>query len=516
MENKIIIDPLTRIEGHLRFETTVEDGIVTKARCTADMFRGIEKALIGYDARVAQQVTQRVCGVCPYAHAEAAALALENAMGIKPNANGQLLRNLIVGAYRLQDYILHFYTLSALDFIDITAIANYQGKDAALGGLKQWVLHELSSGKVFPATPFLPRYKAAYATNAELNISAIKHYLEAIPIMAKLHKMVAIFGGKSPHPVAIEAGGVTTRPSVEKMMKYHSYLQEAKTFIYNAYIPDLKAVASEFKEYFHIGKGTANFLSYDFLPDANGVNHLFSGGSTISSLFEALSTKDILEYQKYSYYKDVSTKGYRPLETNALDPIDWATFEKEHAKSDGKYSWSRAPRYRDAVMEVGPTAQIVNTYKSGKNPKLNKLVDKINAELGITLEHYPSVMGRHLCRGLVAILVIDKLEADLAQVVPDQLGFVEAEVPKNAQGMGLTEASRGALGHWIETDDKGLIKNYEMIVPTTWNISPKDGADRNGAVEAMLIGTHIKDAKNPIELARIVRSTDPCIACSVH
>lgn len=154
------------------------------------MYRGIEKALKGYDARVAQQVTQRVCGVCPYAHAEAAALALESAMGIKPNTNGQLLRNLIVGAYRIQDYILHFYTLSALDFIDITAILKYQGRDESLLGLKAWVKNELKSGKIFPAAPFLPRYKAYYASDVDLNITAIKHYLEAIPMMAEIHKMV--------------------------------------------------------------------------------------------------------------------------------------------------------------------------------------------------------------------------------------------------------------------------------------------------------------------------------------
>lgn len=515
MQTKIVIDPLTRIEGHLRFETKVEDGIVTHARCTADMYRGIEKALIGYDPRVAVQVTQRVCGVCPYAHAEASALALENAMGISLNKNGQLLRNLIVGAYRIQDFLLHFYTLSALDFIDVTAIASYQGKDTNLNALKQWVLGELKSGKVFPAAPFLPRYEAAYASNTELNITAIKHYLEALPVMAKIHKMVAIFGGKSPHPVAIEAGGVTTRPSADRVLKYGSFLQEAKAFVYNAYIPDLKAVALAFKEYFFIGKGTADFLSYDFLPDATGKNHLFVGGSTIKGVFEALSTQEIVEYQKYSYYNG-GDKGITPLSETTIAPIDWATFEKEHANPNGKYSWSRAPRYKDKVVEVGPVAMIVNTYKSGKNPKLNTLVDSINAELGITLEHYASVMGRHLCRGLVALLVIDKLEEDLSQVVIDEMGFVDHPIPKNARGMGLTEASRGALGHWIETDDKGLIKNYEMIVPTTWNISPKDSKERYGAVEQMLIGTHIKDTSNPIELARIVRSTDPCMACSVH
>ena len=514
--SKVVVDPLTRIEGHLRFETTLTDGVVTDAKCTADMYRGIEKALIGYDARVATQVTQRVCGVCPYAHAEAAAMALEDAMGLKISRNGQLLRNLTVGAYHLQDYILHFYILSALDFIDITAILEYQGKDSALLGLKAWVQTELKSGKIFPVAPFLPRYKAAYAADTELNIGAIKHYLDAIPIMAEIHKMVALFGGKSPHPVAIEAGGVTTRPTIERLVKYETLLKQAKKFILNSYLPDVKAVAETFPEYFYIGKGTGDLMSYDYLPDYDGKNHVFSGGSTIDGVFESLNTSEIAEYQKYSYYKGSSNKSYKPLELDSIAPIDLNEFNKQSHKDDGKYSWAKAPRYKDKVVEVGPAAIIVNTYKSGKNSKLTKLVDTINAELGITINEYDSVMGRHLCKVLGAVITIDKLEDDLNLVLPEELGFIEQEIPKNAVGMGLTEATRGALGHWIETDEKGLIKNYEMIVPTTWNISPKDGKNRDGAVEHMLIGTKVEDENNPIELARIVRSTDPCMACSVH
>ncbi|WP_331775049.1 nickel-dependent hydrogenase large subunit [Sulfurospirillum sp. 1612] len=516
MSKKVTIDPLTRIEGHLKFETTLNNsGVVTDAKCTADMYRGIEKALIGYDAKVAQQVTQRVCGVCPYAHAEASALALENAMGLKLNKNGYLLRNLIVGAYRLQDYLLHFYTLSALDFIDITAITKYQGKDSGLLALKDWVNKELKSGKIFPAAPFLPRYEAAYTTNQNLNISAVKHYLESIQAMAEIHKMVAIFGGKSPHPVAIEAGGVTTRPTVDALMKYETLLKRTKAFIKDAYVPDVKAVAKAYKEYFKIGKGTGDLLNFDFMPDENGENFLFIGGSTINGKFEALKDTKILESQKYSYYKD-GKKDYAPMEQDSEHPLSWYEYEREQKKSNGKYSWSKAPRYRDKVVEVGAVAQVVNTYKSGHNPELNRLVDSINTELGIKLSDYNSVMGRHLCRAIVSLIVVDRLEKDLNKVVPGELGFIEKEVPKNASGFGFTEASRGALAHWIETDDEGLIKNYEMIVPTTWNISPKDSKDRAGAVEQMLIGTKVADANNPIELARIVRSADPCIACSVH
>lgn len=514
--SKIIIDPVSRIEGHLKFETKIENEVVVDAKCSADMFRGIEKALIGYDARAAQQITQRVCGACPYAQAEAAALALENAMQIKPNQNGQLLRNLIVGSYRLHDYLMHFYIFSALDFIDITALLNYKGQDKALTSLKNWVNYEIKSNKIFPATPFLPRYEASYASNQDLNISTIKHYLDAISIMSKIQKMVSIFGGKSPHPVAIEAGGVTTIPTIENLVKYESYLQDIKTFIKDAYFQDLKGVASYFKEYFKIGRGTANYLSYDFLPDQNGKNYLFSGGATINAQYKPLEIEKIREYTTYSYYNNSSKKGYVPLDATTISPISYETYQKEHTKEDGKYSWSKAPRYDDVVVEVGPIAEVINTYRSGKNKELNALIDTTNKELGITIDDYSSVMGRHLCRGLIAILVVNKLESDLSKVLPGKIAYEDHPIPKNVRGVGLTEASRGALAHWIDIDEKGLIKNYEMIIPTTWNISPKDPNNQKGAVEEMLIGTRIKDTNHPIELARIVRSTDPCMACSVH
>lgn len=516
MSKKITIDPLTRIEGHLSFQTTIVDGKIVDAKCSADLYRGIEKGLIGYDARVAQQVTQRICGVCPYAHAEASSIALEDAMGLKINRNGQLLRNLITGAYHLQDYLLHFYTLSALDFIDITAIAKYQGKDEGLNSLKLWVESELKSGKIFPAAPFLPRYKAAYISNQEINITAIKNYVDSIAVMSDLHKMVAIFGGKSPHPVAFEAGGITTMPTIDRLVKYETLLKNAEQFIRTKYIEDIKAVAKEFKEYFKMGKGIGDLLSYNYLPDYEGNNHVFAAGSTIGGIYEELDISSIREYHDYSFYSGKSQEGIKPLELSKLNPLNYEEYKKEKLKDNGKYSWARAPRYKDKVMEVGPVAIIVNTYKKGSNKKLTSMVDSINKELGITINDYNSVMGRHLCRGISSLLILDKIKSDLSLVLPDELGFIEQEIPKNASGIGMTEATRGALSHWIETDNKGLIKNYEMIVPTTWNISPRDSKQRLGAVEHMLMGTKVADESNPIELARIVRSTDPCMACSVH
>lgn len=516
MMANLVVDPMTRIEGHLRFETRVENGRVVDARTSGEMFRGIEAALIGHDARVAQQVTQRVCGVCPYAHAEAASLALEDAMGIRPNPNGQLLRNLIVGAYQLQDYLLHFYTLCALDFIDITAVLDYKGSDPGLSGVRDWVASELVSNKIFPAAPFLPRYEADYLQDRELNHTAIRHYLDALPIMADLHRMVAIFGAKAPHPVTIEAGGVTTVPTVDALMRYHSLLAKVEPFIKQSYFNDVLAVAKAFKGYFNEGKGYGNLLSYAYFPDQDGANHMTAAGATIGGRYSPLDIQKITEDHRYSYYANRPDAGLRPMDIRRLEPINYERYKQEHAKPDGKYSWTRSPRYAGEVMEVGPAARLVNTYKAGTNPQLTKLVDRLNQELEISIDDYPSVMGRHLSRYIMAHLTIDRLKRDLALVEPGRLAYEERGVPRNSQGMGLTEATRGGLAHWIETDGEGRIANYELIVPTTWNISPRDADGRPGAVEKMLIGTRLQDLANPMELARIVRSTDPCMACSVH
>ena len=515
-ERRVVVDPMTRIEGHLRFETRIENGVVTDSTCAGDMFRGIEKSLIGYDARVAQQVTQRVCGVCPYAHAEAAALALEAAMGLKPNENGQLLRNLTVGAYHLQDYLLHFYALSALDFIDVTAITTYQGRDAGMQQLRAWVAAELGSNKIFPAAPFLPRYQAAYAKDRELNLGVIQNYLGALPVMSILHKMVAIFGGKAPHPVAIEAGGITTLPSIERLARYRLWLKQAATFIRNNFQNDVLGVAKAFPGYFKEGRGYGNFLSYAWLPDRNGKNTAFAGGATINGQYAALQIDKITEDHTYAYYKTRPDKAVRPLQLTTLQPLDYNEYLAEKKKDNGKYTWTRAPRYGGEIMEVGPVARVVNTYLAGSNPEINRLVDKLNRNLGITLRDYNSVMGRHVARLVCALITLETLEAQLEQVVPEESGFLERNVPRNGRGVGLTEATRGALGHWIETDDRGFIKNYDMIVPTTWNMSPRDASGRPGAVEKMLIGTRLANPEQPMELARIIRSTDPCMACSVH
>ncbi|MBF0286742.1 MAG: nickel-dependent hydrogenase large subunit [SAR324 cluster bacterium] len=513
---RIVIDPMTRIEGHLKIRTSAENGIIVDARASAEMFRGIEKALIGYDVRVAQHVTQRVCGICPYAHAEAASHALENAMKMKPNPNGQLLRSLITAAYHLQDYLLHFYQLCSLDFIDITSCLKYQGKDKTLLGIKTWIAHELKSSEIFPATPFFPRYEADYSKNDELNISAVKNYADSLAIMADLHKMVAIFGGKAPHPVTLEAGGVTTIPTFGKIAKYKTWFRKAEQFITEKYYNDLLGVLGEFKGYFQEGKGYGNLLSYPYFPDKHGEHFAFAGGATIHGKYQPLDMNLISEDHTYAYYEDLPSTGIKPLMSTQLKPITPNRFEQERDKANGKYSWAKAPRYNGEPMEVGPVARLINTYHSKTNPRLQQKVDQFNRKLGITLADYPSVMGRHLSRFILASETMERIKEQIEELSPNEPAFVEGETPRNARGYGLTEATRGALAHWIETDSKGYIQNYELIVPTTWNISPRDSQGKPGPVEKMLLGTNVNDTDHPIELARIVRSTDPCLACSVH
>ena len=511
MGKKIVIDPITRIEGHLKVEVKTENSVITEAKCSADMYRGLEKALKGYDYLTPVHITQRACGCCPYAHAEAAALAIEDALKIELNKNGKLLRNLTIGAYKLKDYILHFYTLSSLDFMDVTAILNYNGNITAMNELKSWVIKEINSNKVFPAPLFLQRYKANYIQAKELNFVLINSYLQSFEIMKKIGEMVRIFGAKVPHMVTIEAGGVTTMPTGERIMKYMALAKEAKDFINNSYLPDVLAVAKHFKEYFNIGKGTNNFLSFNTLINLDN-SYMFSGGFSKNFVYEEkIEPYEIVEYNEHSYYKE--SGGHKPLDLDHLTPISKEEFENRTTK----YSWAKAPRYKGNVVEVGPSAVVINTYLSKKNQKLNKLVDKVNKELGITIADYNSVMGRHLSRAIESVLIIDKMIEDIFQVDEGVLGFIQLpNPPSNVRGVGLTEATRGALAHFTDIGENGIIKNYEMIVPTTWNISPQDNNNIPGALELMLKDTKIEDSKNPIEIARIIRSIDPCLACSVH
>ena len=502
---KIVIDPVTRIEGHLKIETVVEDGVVKDARSTGNLFRGIELILRGRDPRDAQVIAQRICGVCPQSHGVAAAVALDSAFGIgdKIPDNARIMRNLIQGAHVAQDHILHFYHLAALDYVDVTDVAKYEGKDSALKSVKDFIARgELG--------PFVPRYEGDYRLPPEVNQLATAHYIEALEIRRIGHEIVSIFSGKIPHSVGIVPGGVTATPAVDMIISFLWKLRRLQDFIDNTYIPDVLAVAGAYPDYCEIGVGCQNLLSYGgyYLegqePDLTLRKRLYKQGVTSSDLKPGkLDISKITESVKHSWYEDYA--GGRHPSRGETRP--------EYGKA-GAYSWVKAPRYDGKVYEVGPLARIAVTYAYG-DPVVKNLVDSSLAQLKAPPSVLFSVMGRHLARALCAKLIADNMEKWLLELKPGEPTFTEYTIPEEGMGVGLTEAARGALGHWIEIKEQ-KIANYQCVVPTTWNASPRDENGNPGPIERAIIGTKIKDKDNPFEIVRIVRSFDPCLACAIH
>lgn len=502
---KIDIGPVTRIEGHLNVATTVENNRIVDAQCQGEMFRGLETILTGRSPLDAQQITQRICGVCPYAHAIASSMAQEAAYNIRAPENGRIMHNLIQGANHLYDYLLHFYQLCALDFIDITAIVRYTGKDDSLLTIQRWVKAELASGKPFPAAPFLPRLSGNYIDDDQVNIGALHNYLTAMDIQKKANRASAIFGGKFPHATAIFPSGCTQQARVDHIMSYRSLIKEVRTFILSKFIPDIEAVALFYPEYWKIGQSKGGFLSFGMLPlnvDANGAR-LFSGG-VLSQIGGQVSRVD---YNKIR--EDVGNSHYS-------SPSNLKIRDGQLTPSPNKgYSWIKAPRYDDQVMEVGPTARVLVDYAQGGNSQVRNLVDHYLARYNLEPSNLNSVLGRHLSRGICAVVIADFLLKECERLTPGQPTIADISIPSSCEGFGTTEATRGALLHYIRVENKKVAK-YECVVPTTWNCSPKDDKGRPGALESALVGTNLVNPDEQIESNRIIHSFDPCIACAVH
>ena len=502
---KIELGPLTRIEGHLNVKTTITNNRVEDAQCVGEMYRGFETILQGRNPLDAQQITQRICGVCPYAHAIASSYAQESAFGITVPTNGRILHNLIQGANHLYDYLLQFYQLSALDFVDITAILSYKGTDGDLVQVRDWVKTELASGKPFPGAPFLPRLEGTYLSDADINIGAIKHYLEAMEVQKKANQASAIFGGKFPHATAIFPGGCTQAPTIDLIAAYQSLILEVKEFIHQKYIPDLLAVAKAFPDYWRIGQSKGGFLSFGLLPMGPQADsrRLFAPGVLLDGKVSPVDYTLITEDIKYARYSSPS----------GLKVAD-GTLEPAPDKGEA-YTWIKAPRYRGEMVEVGPSARVLVDYLQGNNTQVTKLVDHFAAAAGITAKELNSVLGRHLCRAISAVVIADFLLAETERIEPGAPHAVDLEVPATGEGYGATEASRGALLHYIRLKNH-VIEKYECVVPTTWNCSPRDDKGNPGAMETALIGTQVADPQMQIEAVRIVHSFDPCLACAVH
>ncbi|MDR3271780.1 MAG: nickel-dependent hydrogenase large subunit [Peptococcaceae bacterium] len=508
MAEKIIIDPITRIEGHLRVEVEVANGVVTDAHIIGKMFRGLEPLLNGRDPRDASYVVERVCGVCAGSHGWTSALALDEAFGAEVPAGGRIIRNLIAGAMWLHDHPLHFYHLSALDYLDIMAVARYQGSDPGLLGVKDKIVSLVNRNDTAPLTP---RYEPDEfcVDDPELVTTAVAHYLKALEMQAKARKMSALFAGKQPHQSSIVVGGVTIYPTPHVLDEYAMMLEEQIDFIENVYYPDvitfgtgpLLPLAQA-----NIGVGYGHFLSVGAFDrtDKRGEDPFFKAGLILNgdlSKILPVDERKMKEDPSYAWYK----------ENPPLHPYDGDS-TPDLAKANA-YTYVKAPRYGDErlPLEVGPLSRMLVHQPEG----LLELVGKYNIKLGAVARHaaraFETVM---LCREMRNW--VEALRAEMAPGKNFRIHDTEHWAPpKEGKGAGLAEAPRGALGHWVWVKNK-KIANYQMIVPTTWNFAPRDEKGVLGPAEKALIGTPVPDVKNPINVARVLRSYDPCLACAIH
>lgn len=509
----IELSPVTRIEGHLAVHTEADETPggrwqIRQARCEGEMFRGFEQILRGRDPLDAQQIVQRICGVCPISHGLAACRAQEMAYGIKPTHNGRLLQNLILSANYLQSHVLHFYHLSALDFVDVTAIVKYSGRDRTLRAIKAWAEAALARAAKgidpFPVAPFLPRFEGDYIKDADVNCELLAHYVEALDIRRTAHEMAAVFGARLPHSTSLVPGGCTQVPTEERVLTYTSRLKRIQDFIENVYFPDVVTAAQAYPQYWSAGFGYGDMLAYGvFEMDDAMSRKFFAPGVLIGGKWEALDQKLINE----------EVGSGRFSSSSKLHPSEGETTPAPH--KPGAYTWLKAPRYRGRPMEVGPLARILVQYHSPAGEAVRREVDAVLGSLGVPLAKMTSVLGRILARAIEARIVARQIYSWLGEL---ELGGAPAQdfnIVQEGSGYGLVEAPRGALGHWLSVSDY-RIRNYQCIVPTTWNCSPRDDGGTPGPVEKALEGVEVADPEQPIEVGRVIRSFDPCLACAIH
>ncbi len=459
-----IVDPVTRIEGHMKVEVTIDQVAgqfeVTDAHSTGTLFRGFETVLNGRNPWDAPIITERICGVCPVSHGMASVMALEAAAAQKASGNARILRNLVLGADFLHSHILHFYLLAAMDYVKGPASAPWT---------PAWAI---------PARPGLD------------TLTIAGNLPNAIEARRRAHEMGALFGGRMPHPHAYIAGGFTAVPTSDNITKFGAHLDWLNSFIQNVYIPDVQMLSNVYPDYKAIGDGYRNLLAYGVfnLNDA-GTTKLMKKGlvrAATPSTVQTVAAANINESVTYSWYDDT---------TNNLAPVKGSTMPI-YPKT-GAYSWLKAPRYQGEPFEAGPLARM---WVNG------------NYRKGI------SVMDRHLARAQEALKIAKAMKTWLSQLtVGGQVydtGFT-LSMPQSGSGVGLTEAPRGALGHWV-TVASGKISKYQIITPTCWNASPRDAKGVRGPIEEALIGTPISNPDEPIEVVRVIHSFDPCLSCAVH
>jgi hydrogenase large subunit len=516
MAQIVTIDPVTRIEGHLRIDVEVGDGVVKDAWSSGTMFRGFEMLLKDKHPWDAQQVTERICGVCPLVHGTASSYNLDSAMDVDLPDNARLIRNFCLGGNFIQSHVLHFYHLAALDYVDVTAAVNYAGSDPGLQALKGKIAGLAKAGDVYP---FLPRYESDdYISDPELATILVGHYVSALEARKKAQELISIFYGRMPMFVGTIPGGVTVQPTVSNIAAARARLAELRLWIDSVYVQDIVTIAGvpEYAPFLTVGDSGGNYLAYGgFDEDSQGTEKFLPGGYILGNDVAAVKGFDsskIFEYVTHSWYTDDCNRA----------PADGKT-DPEVDKKDA-YSFIKSPRYDDNPMEVGPMARMLvmaGLEMAGKYPAtLMPVIKSLGLEETVTKlvqEGAFGILPRHAMRALECKLIADQMDVWLDQLVPgDPIWDPKGkDIPGDSQGMGLVEGPRGALGHWITIKGK-KIGNYQCVVPTTWNASPRDKEGNRGPIETSLLGIPVPDPENPINVVRCVRSFDPCLACAIH
>jgi len=551
MSTTITIDPITRIEGHLRIDAEIDGGVVKKAWSSGQMFRGIERILQGRDPRDAWLFTQRFCGVCTTVHAIASVRAVENALKLDIPPNAQFIRNLIVAAHAMHDHIVHFYHLSALDWVDVVSALSADPKKAAAVGesLSEWPGNSRQQLAAVQAKlkSYVEAGQLGIFTNGywghpamklppEVNLLAVSHYLEALEYQRKVNQVVAILGAKTPNIQNLAVGGVANAINLDnqatlnmtKLFMVRDLLTSAKAFIEQVYFPDVCAIASMYPEWLGIGRGVTNYMAIPDLPtDAKGTAFDLPGGV----IFDGdLAKMRPIKAHDDPYFRDNVSESI----AHAWYDGDWSKHpweEETVPKYTGfdaakDYSWIKAPRFDGHVMQVGPLAQVLVGFAQGHEPTVRWA--KKTLDLAGTLARTPltpavlhSTLGRHAAR-MIRTAVISEVALSHWERLATNIGkgdttiYNEPVFPKGEQrGFGVHEAPRGTLSHWVVIKD-GAIANYQAVVPSTWNAGPRDDKGQAGPYEASLVGSPVADPERPLELLRTVHSFDPCIACAIH
>ena len=567
---RVVVDPVCRIEGHLRVEVNLDDkNVIRNAVSTGTMWRGLEVILKGRDPRDAWAFTERICGVCTGTHALTSVRAVEDALKIQIPENANTIRNLMQLNLYIHDHLVHFYHLHALDWVDVVSAlkADPKATSTLAQSISNWPLSSpgyfrdiqnrlkkfVESGQL---GPFMNGYwgNPAYKLPPEANLMAVAHYLEALDFQKDLVKVHTIFGGKNPHPnwlvggvpcaINLEGTGAVGAVNMERLNLVKSIIDRATEFVEQVYIPDLLAIGSFYKGWLYGGGlSSKNLLSYGDIPqkanDYSAANLLLPRGAIINGKLDEIHPVDlkdpeqVQEFVAHSWYK-------YPDETKGLHPFDGVTEpnfvlgpntkgSKTNIKEldeGGKYSWIKAPRWRGHAMEVGCLPRMVLGYLQPKQyPEIHALVEGALKKLDVPVTALFSTLGRTAARGLETAYCVklqsqqfDKLMANLKAGDLNTANIEKWEPstwPKEAMGAGFTEAPRGALGHWIKIKDT-KIDNYQCVVPTTWNGGPRDHKGQIGAFEASLMDTPVAKADEPLEILRTLHSFDPCLACSTH